>query len=573
MNRPLRIVLGVCLALAALFAIVIVAIALRFDPNAYRPQIVDSVAQATGRSFELDGDLGLELFPCCAIALGTARLGNPEGFPAATFAEFDSASASVKLWPLLLRREVEIGTFRIEGLALDLVRGADGRGNWSFEGEAAVESSPEETSTSAPIAGLRMDSIDAGGADVRYRDATSGREYRASDVHVRTGAVLFQGALTVDTPDIALTATGDTLPNGRVELALAADRIVFAPDAGTLDIPGLALRIDDSTVTGDVAVADTGMLGFDLQIDRFDVDAYLPKPEQQKQAQAREQAGASTSEPTPIPLELIRRLKLVGNVRAGELTLFRTHLTQVEGSLRAEGGVLRVDPLAATLYGGQYRGTVIVDATGSQAAVRLDQALTRVQVGELLKSRYDSDRLSGALTATLVGSGSGRTTRDVLRTLAGTVDLDLADGVYRGTDFLYELRRARALLKQEAPPPKPAREETPIDVLEMQGRLGNGVMRSDAITLEIPAARVGGKGDLDLLALLLDYDLEAELVAAPDDPMSRDLEDLAGKPIPFTVTGPARDPKIRIDLEDLLKGEARSALERGLRKLFGGDRD
>jgi hypothetical protein len=55
--------------------------------------------------------------------------------------------------------------------------------------------------------------------------------------------------------------------------------------------------------------------------------------------------------------------------------------------------------------------------------------------------------------------------------------------------------------------------------------------------------------------------------------MSRDLEDLAAKPIPFTVTGPARDPKIRIDLEDLLKGEARGALERGLRKLFGGDRD
>lgn len=572
MNRPLRIVLGVCAALAALFAIVIVAVALRFDPNAYRPQIVDSVAQATGRSFELEGDLGLELFPCCAIALGTARLGNPKGFPEATFAEFDSASASVKLWPLLLRREVEIGTFRIEGLTLDLTRGADGRGNWSFAGEAAVEPPAEEPSTGAPMSGLRMAAIDASGAEVRYRDATSGREYRASNVHVRTGAVLFHGALTVEVPDVALTLTGDTLPNGRVELALTADRIVFAPDAGTLDLPGLALRIDDSNVTGDVAVADTGTLGFDLQIDRLDVDAYLPKPtEQTKQKTVTAEPGST--EPTPIPLELIRRLNVVGNVRAGELMLFRTHLTQVEGSLRAAGGVLRVDPLAATLYGGQYRGTVIVDATGSQAKVTLDQALTRVQVGELLKSRYDSDRLSGALTATLVGTGTGRTTRDVLGTLAGTVDLDLTDGVYHGTDFLYELRRARALLKQEAPPAKPAREETPIDVLEMQGRLGNGFMRSDAITLEIPAARVGGKGDLDLLALLLDYDLEAELVAAQDDPMTQDLEDLAGKPIPFTVTGPARDPKIRIDLEDLLKGEARGALERGLRKLFGGNRD
>jgi uncharacterized protein involved in outer membrane biogenesis len=312
----------------------------RFDPNAYRPQIIDSVARATGRSFELEGDLGLELFPCCAIALGTARLGNPAGFPEATFAEFDSASASVKLWPLLLRREVEVGTLRIEGLTLDLVRGSDGRGNWSFVDAARGEVTPEPAATGVPVAGLRMDAIDATGADIRYRDTRSGREYRASDVHVRTGALLFHGALTVEAPDIALTASGETLPNGRVELAFTADRAVFAPDAGTLDVPGITLRIDDSTVTGDLAVADTGMLGFDLEVDRLDIDAYLPKPAERPQERSpgrsdKSKQPAATAEPAPIPLDLIRRLNLVGNLRAGELTLFRLQLTQVEASLRA----------------------------------------------------------------------------------------------------------------------------------------------------------------------------------------------------------------------------------------------
>jgi len=200
--------------------------------------------------------------------------------------------------------------------------------------------------------------------------------------------------------------------------------------------------------------------------------------------------------------------------------------------------------------------------------VTLEQTIADVQVGELLQQRLERQTLEGALDMTLQAAGRGLTTRDVMATLNGTVSLDLADGVYHGTDFLYEIRRARALLRQETAPPEPASKQTPIQTLAMAGRLVNGVLKSDRISAAIPALEVSGKGDLDLLASRVDYRFKAELVGSAEGVDPSELKDLAGHSIPFTVRGPAASPTVAVDLENLLKDEAVNILGRKLRKLF-----
>jgi AsmA protein len=543
-----------------------IAAALLFDPEDYRPQLVDAVSRSTGRAFELDGPLRLDLLPCCAVALGGARLGSPPEFPGQHFATFESASARIRIWPLLVRREVEIGALQIEGLHLNFVRLPDGRGNWRFAAPPRPENAegPDRGGSSPP---LRIDAFDASAARVDYRDLGNGNVYTAADVAIRTGAVTVAGGtFAVTTPWIALTAMGTPLPVARAIVELDADRITLAPAAGTFEIPRFALRLDDSRFTGHAALDPDRGLRFDVAVDSLDADRYLPRANDAPGSTPRDPA-----EPTRIPLDLIRRLHVDGKIRAGELVMFRTRLTDVEAGLRGADGVLTVDPLSAALYAGTAHGKATVDARGEEAVVRLDQQISAIQVGELLESRFDRQVLAGRLNLVLDATGRGRTTREIMGALNGAVDVDLADGVYRGTDFLYEIRRAAALLRRRPAPQAPAHKETPIQSLEMSGRLVDGVMRSDRIDAVLPALHVTGTGDLDLLSLVVDYRFRAELVEPPADMGATELEGLDGHAIPFTVRGPARAPKVNVDLDDLLKDQMKGALQRGLRKLFGSD--
>ena len=60
-------------------------------------------------------------------------------------------------------------------------------------------------------------------------------------------------------------------------------------------------------------------------------------------------------------------LRLDGRLKAAQLKYAGIAMSGVEVTLRAADGRLRLDPLRARLYRGEYRGAISVDATGPQA--------------------------------------------------------------------------------------------------------------------------------------------------------------------------------------------------------------
>ncbi len=816
MNYLVKIVLGLVAAVALLFVALIVAVTLIIEPNDYRPYIVTAVEDATGRTFELEGDLGLKLLPCCSVSLGSARLGNPAGFPEAGFPEngfasLASAALSIKLWPLIARREVEIGTVTLTGLDLDLVRLADGRVNWEFESETP---DPDPTET-APIR-LSVERLVLGEGQVRYRDLETGQRYTVTELALDTRLAMSGDRVTVSNPELALTVAGSELPepvrvdmrittlvatlddaasvtidglaldleslgarlrvdgagragselalSGTFELAETSPRTLlaalsedpFVPADGTAlqrlaaegrwtvgdssaTVDGLILTLDDSRLTGSAAVTDfdSSAMTFDLALDRVDVDRYAsadgtaaasPDPaattlpldalagvpvdgrlrvgrlrasgldvndlmatltsrggEVRTAVAARIQeaslelngggnvsgaepalagtlsitglsprkllaaldAAPETADPnvlqrlagtarwrlTPdaltlpemrwqlddtaisgsagiadfdtlaarfdivldrlnadaylapetddesdpdaeiIPVELIRDLDLRGRVRAGELTLMKLSLRDVVAQVSAANGVLRLDPLTAALYGGTYSGTVVIDATGPKADLSLDQTLAGVQVSDLLGTLFATDLLGGSLSFKLAGSGRGNTSSDLLRALAADVSLDLTDGVYRGADIGYQIRRARALLKKEPAPEAPAQNVTPIRALKATGRMVDGVLQTNQLSAETDALRLLGKGGINLIELALDYDLQAQVLSAGAG--AAKLGDLANATIPITLSGPLMSPKVGVDMQGLVTSAVRDTVQQKAReallKKLGGD--
>ena len=75
--RILVYLVGGLILISVLFGVTVLIF---FDPNDYREQIEEVVAQQTGRTLTIEGDIGLAVFPCCSVELNRTVLSNPPGF-------------------------------------------------------------------------------------------------------------------------------------------------------------------------------------------------------------------------------------------------------------------------------------------------------------------------------------------------------------------------------------------------------------------------------------------------------------------------------------------------------------
>ena len=246
------------------------------------------------------------------------------------------------------------------------------------------------------------------------------------------------------------------------------------------------------------------------------------------------------------------------------LNNFRTRVT-------AKDGILKIDPAIADLYSGEYRGTLTVDVTRKRPKIRFEQTLQAVQAGTLLADLADAANLEGLLEAKMTGGTRGRTTNGLVRNMRADLSFDLADGLYKGVDVWYEIRKARNRIRGKPLPERPAREETPITALGFNGRVADGLLTSDTLNAEIPFIRLNGNGVLDILKQNIDYRLNARVLSRPEFPDGDDLSDLEKLVIPLRISGSIAEPGIAVDLAELGKGAAVQELQDRLLKKLGGE--
>jgi len=236
MGRLIKILLYFVAGIAALLIIVSVGFFLLFDPNDFRDNIATEVKRTTGRELQIEGDLEVSLFPWLAIELGKTSLGNAVGFGEEPFASFTNARLSIRLLPLLLRREISIGTAELETLHLNLAVDRNGRSNWQDFIDAS-EAAPADADKDDSPAALDIDSIAIRNASIHYHDAPSGETYRLTSVNMTSGRVL-SGV------PVALSASFDfELQPDDIFGALEIEtRLTFDADAGTVGFEELSVE-------------------------------------------------------------------------------------------------------------------------------------------------------------------------------------------------------------------------------------------------------------------------------------------------------------------------------------------
>ena len=127
-KKYLKYALFVVGGLLVIVVAVVVIVLATFDPNTYKPRIVQMVKEKTGRTLAIRGTLGFTFFP--KIGADIPRTTLSERASTNEFAGVDRLRIHVALLPLL-RKRVVVDEVRLEGLRANLVKFKDGTTNFS----------------------------------------------------------------------------------------------------------------------------------------------------------------------------------------------------------------------------------------------------------------------------------------------------------------------------------------------------------------------------------------------------------------------------------------------------------
>lgn len=643
-----------------------------FDPNDYKDQIATAVEDATGRKLEIHQPITLELFPPLSLSLGEVTFSNAQGFDEAPMAEVGSAAVQVKVLALLSKK-IEVGVIRLDGMRLWLGQQADGSNNWDDLSQSSASEESEVTASDHSDKAFSIDQLAIGGVEitnsqVTWVDQSTNQRVVVSPIDLTIGEItgaspfdisgqiglaiaepktalelVYKATASLDLEaqkyllsdlSLALSATGDALPNGSQTVELAAD-LVADLTAQTMDLSDLVINSNEvkaggnisvtqlidapaftgqlaieefvprdliaKLVEGGIATQDSSALGkasaliklqgnqdavninivemvlddsklsgtaaleqlaaenpfyrFDLNINQFDADRYMPPADENAQAETAESSEQDDINNMEIPVDWAKTLGLEGKFTLGELKANGLRMTDAQLEVSAKDGLVRLKRLAAKSYDGSIEIAAALDARKETPRYLVHTLLSGVQAGPMQKDMFDETYVSGAASVKAKLLGSGKTVGEVRKSLSGNGDMKFAEGAIHGFNVALSLRKARAVLKGEEADVKTTTQQTDFSQLTASFTVKDGILNNPDLLVMSPAIRMDGHGDVNLVNETIDYHATPKIVASSKGQGGASKDELKGVAVPIHCTGPAADPSCKIDMKAALKAE------------------
>jgi AsmA protein len=345
----------------------------------------------------------------------------------------------------------------------------------------------------------------------------------------------------------------------------ALQRVSFSANAAVGEtailLSDMNLKLDDTTMQGELSLPMTadGTLRFDLAADSIRLDPYMAPASDEQQA-AQDDADANIE----IPVDTIRALNANGNIRLAEAYLSGMKFENMQLGIASTGGKLRLHPIAAELFDGNYEGDVRIDASGSVPSIAVNENINGVSLTPLAQSMFEQENIAGTINGSFVLGGSGADLEAIKRDLDGTMSFELKDGEWQGTDVWHSLRAARAAFRGETAPPQRTPVRTEFSTVSMSGTMADGVFSSNDLLAELPFLRMNGGGTVNIVDATVDYSLQARVLDRPElqgSATPAELADFSKALIPLKVTGPLNAPSVRPDIESLVRAEVERQVE------------
>lgn len=385
----------------------------------------------------------------------------------------------------------------------------------------------------------------------------------------------FSGTMKI--PEFSPRGLLNKLAQSEIETAdssVLASASVEAGISGTADslaIKPITMKLDDSNLKGEVLVQNFSRpaIGFSFGLDQMDADRYLP-PAKEGEPEAAATPGAGAASAGGLPMETLRSLNVVGKLAAAKFKVAKLTVTDFNASITAKDGRIQITPLTAKLYEGVYAGNIQLDARGEKPKISVNEKLTGIQAGPLLKDLQGEEKLTGKGDVSFQVSAIGADPESVKKSLNGNAAFVFRDGAVKGVNVGRMIREARAKLKGQALPPSDEPEQT--DFAELSGTVTftNGLAANRDLVAKSPLLRVTGAGRADLPSETVDYGVLAKVVGTSKGQGGKELAELSGVSIPIRITGTFAEQKYALDAAALGKGLAESQVKEIIQEKIGG---
>jgi len=387
---------------------------------------------------------------------------------------------------------------------------------------------------------------------------------------------------------LKLDLSGDIAPVNPMTVTLESPLKVNLASM-VIELPAMQYSIPGSKGSGSMVVSnlDNPMPTIKLVIetDKFDATPWMGAGTTQTSLNAtnleqlllsivsiHSASAALKSTPIDIPVEMIRQLDVDASLNIATFVMDTLQATEVTAVLKANKGVVRIEPMSAKLFEGSSTGMIELDARADTPKFHLKEDLNGVQIAQVMKYSMGKDAkdwITGTADMDANIRTQGLDTGAITRALNGTVGAKVKDGAFEGFSVRKMLQQANALLKGKPYTDDGSPNRTKILEMGLTTKLVNGVAKTDDIKVLTPLADLTGSGSADLNTQQLDYRLKMALSSGISEIDKAEFKKLEGNSLPLRISGSFNDPKFKIDVEKAAKQEVKQQAEKKLRKKYG----
>jgi uncharacterized protein involved in outer membrane biogenesis len=464
-----------------------------------RTAIAGQVSNAIGQPVKIGG-IGASIFPRVTINLEQVAIGEPARIQVAALHVGTNFGA-------LLSRRVEHGALRLTGARIELPLPSFGGG---------AESSADGGTGDASEAPVEIVSID---------------EIVLNDVEIVSGGRTLRG-------DIQASIDGDSVVLQSVELAADDTSISATGRIANLSAPTGELTIKAGTLNVDRLLAFAG----DFAGGSGGGASSSPATR-----------SASRTGPAATPA-----LNIAVTLDADRASMGGMTIDKLTGTAKLVGDAVRLDPVAFGLFGGRYEGTLAANLAGKVPTFRWNATLTGIDVAAATAFAGSPDVVSGRMSGKIDLTGSGADAATAIRTARGTARIDVVDGVVKKLGLVRGVVIATSG-RQGATQQAMASGSTdePFTRLGATLRVANGAASTDDLRFESKDLLLNAAGtiraDTTSVDLAGKVQLSDELSKQAGSDLARYTQDQGRVTLPATITGPAANLSVRIDVADMAK--------------------
>jgi len=340
-------------------------------------------------------------------------------------------------------------------------------------------------------------------------------------------------------------------------LTAMSTRMKIKGTTRNIEISDGTIELDQSKMTFSAIARDFKKpdLAFKMNLDRLDVDRYLP-PAEEKKAEGKPEKQTKTG------YGPLRKMVLDGAINIGELDIKGSHIKDIQLRLKGQNGILNLDHFSLKTYEGNMTGVAVLDFRGDVPVTQAKLEVKEVQVRRLISDFMKKDILEGKATASINLSMSGDNAALIKKSLDGKGEIQFRDGAIVGIDLSGMVNNLKAAFGLAQP--GESKDRTDFSEFIISFEINDGVVNTQKTTLVSPVLRILAKGNADLSKETLDFRIEPTFVATLKGQV--DTKERSGVTVPVLVTGSFTDPKFSPDLTGMLK----KGIEKGVEKLIKG---